>query len=194
VIPRARLAAAVGLGLLVLAWLPLPYVADVYSTLVARGSNAVVDVIDRGWRVGVTFEPPETVRAWGTWNPTLVLVDRKLGRSLVERWDERTLSWLPVATFVALAAASTVFASRPWRRTALFWLLGLCAMAAITSGMIALGLAAPFAQHGALGDTLGLAVRTVHNVVAEPAMMYLIPAAVWFPLWHWCYRGRAHSR
>jgi hypothetical protein len=194
VIPRARLAAAVGLGLLVLSWLPLPYVADVYSTIVARGSNAVVSIIDWGWRVGVTFEAPETVQAWGTWKPTLVLVDRKLGRTQAENWDERTLSWLPVATFVALAGASTVFARRPWRRTALFWALGLGTMAALTSGMIALGLAARFAQYGALGDTAGVAVRTVHNVVAEPAMMYLIPAAVWFALWRWCYRGGADPR
>jgi hypothetical protein len=185
VTPRARLAAAVGVGLLVLSWLPLPYVADVYSTLVAKGSNAVVSVIDWGWRVGVTFEAPETLRPWGTWKPTLVLVDRRLGRSQAERWDERTLSWLPIATFVALAAASTVFASRPWRRTALLWALGLGTMAALTSGMIALGLAARFAQAGALGESPGLALRTVHNVVAEPAMMYLIPAAVWFALWRY---------
>jgi len=181
--PRAYAAAAVGLGLLVLSWLPLPYVADVYSTIVARSGNAAVSLIDWGWRVGVTFEAPETVQPWGTWKPTLVLVDRTLGRSQTQLWDERTLSWLPVATFVALAGASTVFARWAWRRTALLWALGLAAMAALTSGMIALGLAALFAQAGALDDTEGLAIRTAHNILAEPAMMYLMPTAVWFALW-----------
>jgi hypothetical protein len=184
VTPRAYLAAAVGLALLVLSWLPLPYVADVYSTVVARSSNAAVSVIDWGWRVGVTFEEPETVQRWGTWKPMLVLLDRKLGRTHPERWDERTLSWLPMATFVALAGASTVLARRPWRRAALLWVVGLTAMSVLTSGVIALGLAARFAQFGAIGDTPGLAVRTLYNIVAEPAMMYLIPAAVWFVLWH----------
>jgi hypothetical protein len=182
--PRNLAAAAVGLGLLVLSWLPLPYVADLYSTIVARGSNAAVSVVDWGWRVGVTFEAPEKVQAWGTWKPTLLLVDRKLGRSQPEMWDERSLSWLPMATFVALASASTVFAKRPWRRTALLFALGLGAMAAVTSGLIALGLAVRFAQFGALDDAPGLAVRTAHDVLAEPAMMYLLPAAVWFGLWH----------
>jgi hypothetical protein len=181
--PRGYAAAAVGLVLLVLSWLPLPYAADLYSTIVARGCNAAVSVIDWGWRVGVTFEAPEKVQPWGTWKPTLVLLDRKLGRRQPELWDERSLSWIPMATFVAIASASTVFARRTWRRTALLWAVGLGAMAVATSGMIALGLAARFAQAGALGDAPGLVVRTAHNILAGPVMMYLIPAAVWFALW-----------
>jgi hypothetical protein len=159
--------------------LPVPWLPDAYVTVIGSATNAVLSVADAGARFGVRFEPLRRIDREGSWKANLRVEDRPSGGSMSFRLDMRSFSYRPLATFVALTAASSVQGAR--RRLAL-WGGGLLSMFVVTTCFSALPLLSRFAVAGAFGDAAGILVRTVYQATATPVMVYLIPVFVW---WLW---------
>jgi hypothetical protein len=159
--------------------MPLPWLPDAYVTAMGRVTNAMLSVVDARARVGVRFEPPARIAKEGSWKANLRVDDRKSAQAVTIPLDMRSFSYRPVATFVALAAASSIKGAR--RRLAL-WAGGLLSMWLWTTGFSALPLLSRFAIGGAFGDVPGRLVRTVYQATATPVMVYAMPVFVW---WFW---------
>jgi hypothetical protein len=156
--------------------LPVPWLPDAYVTVIGRATNMALAVADGGARIGVRFEPPDRIEREGSWKANLRVEDRQSGGFMSFRLDMRSFSYRPLATFVALAAATSLHGAR--RRIAL-WGGGLLSMFVTTTCFAALPLLNKFAVAGAFGDIPGLAVRTVYQATATPVMVYLMPLLAW---------------
>jgi hypothetical protein len=151
--------------LFVLLVLPIPWLADGYVAAVGRLTNAVLSVVDAGAGVGARFDLPARIRKEGSWKASLRVENRRSGATAWGRLHMRSLSYRPVATFVALAGASRMKGVRP--RLAL-WAGGLFSMFWMTTGFCALPILSQFATAGAFGKVPGLVVRTVYQAIATP--------------------------
>jgi len=162
--------------LLALLLLPLPWVADGYTSAVGRLANAALAVVGSGLPVDARFQPPETLRREGSWKGSLRLENRETHRAVRMNVDLRSLSYRSLAMFVALAGATWI---RGWRRQAVLWIGGLAAMALWTAVLVSLPLLSAFSAAGALGAWPGFLARTAYQALATPAMVFLVPALVW---------------
>jgi hypothetical protein len=178
--PERNVAVAFGIRFAILfavTLLPVPWLADAYTTVLGRGTNAFLSVFDGPSRVAVRFEPPAHIEAHGSWKADLLLEDRQTGLSTRTRLDARSFSYRPIATFLALAAASF---RRGWRRNAIVWGGGLALMGIATTFLSALPLLSLFGAAGGLGVVPGLVVRTLYQALATPVMMYAVAVLVWW--------------
>jgi hypothetical protein len=155
---------------------PWPWVADGYTTLLGRGTNAALEALDGPSRVAVRFVAPASIRSEGSWKADVVLEDRDTGRSMKTRFDTKSFSYRPMATFLVLVLASF---RRGWRRNAIVVGGGLAVMALATMALSALPLLSRFGAAGTLGVVPGLAFQTLHQALATPVMMYAIAVIVW---------------
>lgn len=178
--PERKVAVRFGIRfavLFALTLMPVPWLADAYTTVLGRGTNAVLSVLDGPSRVAVRFEPPAHIGAHGSWKADVVLEDRMTGLSTRTRLDARSFSYRPIATFIALAGASF---RRGWRRNAVVWGGGLALMGTVTTFLSALPLLSRFGAAGALGVIPGLVFRTLYQALATPVMMYAVAVLVWW--------------
>jgi hypothetical protein len=159
--------------------MPLPYLADGYVTVEGRATNAVLSVVDAGWRYGVRFDPPRSIAAQGSWHAKLRLEDRQTGAARALRYDARSLSYRSMAAFIALAAASRC---QGVRRKSALWAGGLVAMFFVTTGFSALPILSRFAVSGAFGEVPGLVIRAAYQAIVTPVMAYALPLLVWWLL------------
>lgn len=161
------------------ALLPAPWVADGYSTLFANATNAALGAVNGNPWVQFHLEPPPEIRVAGSWKIPLVMRgpdQQPIGSILI---NVRTFSYIPMATFLALALASPL---RGWRRNALVVGGGAAVMAVATTIFAALPILARYAAVGAFGGTVGAAVDTSYQALATPVMVYFIPLLVWWLL------------
>jgi hypothetical protein len=156
--------------------LPVPWLADAYTTALGRGTNAVLSALDGPSRVGVRFEPPEHIEEHGSWKANVLLEDRETGRFMRTRMDARSFSYRPIVTFLVLAAASY---RKGRRRNAIVWGGGLFLMGFSTMFLSALPLLSRFGASGAIGVAPGLVFQTLYQALATPVMMYGVAVLVW---------------
>jgi hypothetical protein len=185
-LPERRALVAFGVRFMVLfvaSLMPIPWLPDAYATAIGRATNAVLSVTDAGSLFAVRFVPPPHIDREGSWKAIVRVDNRRTAKTMMFRLDARSFSYRPMATFVALAAASS-FASffRGTRRRVVLWVGGLLSMFLITTCFSALPLLSQFAVAGVFGDFPGLLVRTVYQATATPVMVYAIPLIVW---WLW---------
>jgi hypothetical protein len=156
--------------------LPVPYVPGAYRAVVSTATNAMLWAVDRdSFRIGARCEMPREVR--DPWTVNLRLDDRQLHRSAFLRVSLRTFSYCSMAAFVALVVASRC---RGLRRNLLVWGIGLSLMMIATTLFTALPVLARFGQAGALGSSMGLAVRTMYLACDEPVTVYVVALFVWW--------------
>ncbi len=156
--------------------MPVPGLADVYTTAFAHATNGALALVDGPSRVAVRVEAPARIEAHGSWKANMLLADRETGRTLRTRFDTRSFSFRPIATFIALAAASH---RRGRRRNAIVWGGGLALMAVLTTALSALPLLSRFGAAGALGTVPGLVVQTMYQALATPVMICAIAVIAW---------------
>jgi len=135
--------------------------------------------VGSSWPVAASLEPPERIEKHGTWKGNLRLENRRTTQAILVHLDLWSLSYRPIATFVALAVASLLIGRR---RRLVLWPVGLAGMFLVTTCFSALPVLSRFAAAGALGDVPGLVVRTIYQATATPVMVYAMPALVWWLL------------
>jgi hypothetical protein len=159
--------------------LPAPWVADGYTTLFAAATNGALAIVNGNPWVHFHLEAPAAIRVAGSWKAPLVITDpdaRAIGQILI---NVRTFSYIPMATFLALALASPL---RGWRRNAHVVGGGVAAMAVFTTLFAALPIIARYAAVGAFGTTAAAVVDTSYQALATPVMVYFVPLLVWWLL------------
>jgi hypothetical protein len=191
---RARRNVVLGFGLRFAlffgaALMPLPWVADGYSTGFAALSNGALAVVNLNSWVHFHVEPPEQIRWKGTWAVNLRLDERQTGETTSIPVNVRVLSYLPVAMFLALALAAPLEGRR---RTTRVLCIGLPVMAVVTTVLAASPILARFGAIGTFGAAGAQATMTFYRVLATPVMIFFIPALVWW-LVVWRTRARADA-
>ena len=160
-----------------LALMPIPWLADSYTTLYGAGTNCLLSAVDREASIGARFDPPEAIRAQGSWLLVLRVVDRDTGAVATPRLNVRIFSYLPNVMYLALAVASQ---QAGWRRCAKVLGTGLPTMLVITTTLSSLPVLAKFAAGGLLGEVPATVVETLYQAFATPIMMYAIPLLLWW--------------
>jgi len=150
---------------------PIPWLADAYTTAYGTVANVVLYVADHGSRFGFRFEPPESLRASGSWTGVLRVEDRQLRQTARMKLDVRAFSYRPLATFVALGVAA-----RLWdrRRNATFFGAGLLVMLVLTSALT-VAACLKFGVGRLFGIAAGPVSETVYEALTTPAMTFLLP-------------------
>jgi hypothetical protein len=179
---RKRAARAFWLRVVLLftaALLPAPWLADVYTSVFATATNGVLALVNSNPLVHFHLQSPPAIRLAGSWKTPLLMTGpdgQTIGQILI---NVRTFSYIPVATFLALALASPL---RGWRRNAVVLGGGATAMAVFTTFFAALPILAKYAAAGVFGETAGTAVDTSYQALSTPVMVYFVPLLVWWLL------------
>ncbi len=169
-------AARVALVFVALSVLPIPWLAGGYTAGFARLANGVLTLADGSFRVAARFEPLPAIARDAPWKVPVTFVDRRSGRAHVSSFDVKSLSFRPVAMFLAVAAASIRGAVR--RRAAFAWAAGALLLVGVMLVLSALPLFARFAEAGSLGPVAGAAVRTAYQALATPVVVIGLGAGV----------------
>jgi hypothetical protein len=167
--------------------MPVPWLADAYSSVFARGVDVALAIVNRHSSVRFHVEPPEHLRVRGSWKPTLRIEEARTGETKTLQLNLRTFSFLPIATFLALALASPLIG---WRRNLVVLAAGLGSMVVITTFLASLPILMRFVEIGAFGGTVAATLETSYQALATPVMMFFIPFLVWWLLM-WLTREKA---
>jgi hypothetical protein len=160
----------------VLLHLPLPWLADAYTSIYDSAANYLLcPILNQLSDVSMEFMPPETIEAQGHWDGNLRIQSNATGQVARTNLNIRAFSYRPLATFFALAVSARLGG---FRKKALVVGGGSLLMFAVGMFISALPILARFNAIGALGVAPGLAVRTLYEAVATPVMMYAIPLIV----------------
>lgn len=160
--------------------MPLPWLADVYTTAFDAAANCVVcPIMNQLSDVSMVFEPPESIARQGSWKGMLRVENDTTRQVAYTKLDVRTFSYRPLVTYLALALAAPLLGTR---RKAL--ILGGGALLMIAFGMFfsSLPILSRFSATGALGVAPGLAARTAYEAIATPVMVYAVPLIVFWAL------------
>jgi len=169
--------------------MPIPWLADTYATVFAAVSNVALAPVNARGPITFRVEPPARIRVTGSWKPILRISDPGGRLPPAEAINLKTLSYRPIAVFLALALASSL---RGRRRNALVLGGGLGVMLAVTTFLTALPTLTELAVRGLLGGVLGALVETCFKGLLTPIMVLVIPALVWWLLvWR---TGRPEAR
>jgi hypothetical protein len=150
---------------------PLPWLADAYTTAFGTVANAFLFVADHGSRIGFRFEPPDSIRASGSWTGVVRVDDRQARQSARMKLDVRSFSYRPIATFLALGIAA-----RLWRgkRNAILLGAGLLVVMALTSAITVISFLR-FGVGRVLGFGSGPVSETIYEASTTPAMTFVLP-------------------
>ena len=159
---------------------PIPWLADGYCTVYCTAGNGILSLMTHtDDRFQLSLEPPESIRAQGSWSPTLRVVDWSSGAVATPKLSVRTFSYLPIALYLALAVASR---HGDWRRWVKVLGAGMLLMTVITLALSALPVLDKFAALGALGPMTTPVVETLYQALATPIILYAIPLVLWWVL------------
>lgn len=167
--------------LMTLLMLPWPGLADKYRFTFEAAGNAVICPIFNALSLSgetLHFDEPEVGYPNNRWNAPLRLESNTSGRATHINVDSRTFSYRPVATFFALALAAPLAHRRRW------WVIGGGTLLMFGFGLLftALLILAIFTAGGSFGQGTGLAVRTLYEAIATPAMVYFAPILAFWSL------------
>ena len=159
---------------------PIPWLADSYTTLFSGAGNAIINMLStEDDRFTLSLEPPTSIRVQGSWGLPLHVVDRRTGAAATPSLSIRTFSYLPIATFLALAIASIDLGRR---RLISVLGIGTPLVAMMTIGLASLPIFAKFGQLGVLDEVATMVVETLYQALATPTMLYALPLLVWWAL------------
>jgi len=160
--------------LLVASKLPLPFVPALYTAAFVAMTNPILAVALSGAPEAVQLEAPGPFAVRGSWTAQMHLENRQTHKSTTADFDVRTFSFLPFATFVAIAGAATF---TRWRERAIVWGGGLAALYAMTLVVNAIPILANFADAGLLPQWLSLLVLTLYGGLCTATLLfYALPA------------------
>ncbi len=154
--------------------IPWPYLADSYITGFGHTANAVLWATDTGARIGYRFEPPDEIRANGSWEAILRVEDRQLAQAARMRIGVRTFSYRPVATFAALLMAARL---KGWRKNAFVGVTGLALVVLATFALTVLA-TLRFGLARVLGMHQEQLIETAYESLTTPALLYALPVLV----------------
>jgi hypothetical protein len=152
--------------------LPIPWLADAYTSAFDSAANCVLYPINELSNVDMRFEPPESIGLQGSWKGKLRILDKRSDQVAHANLNVRTFSYRPLATYLALALAMQLTGRR---RNAVIIGGGVLLMLAFGMLFSALPILARFTVGGALGIGPGLAVMTLYDAIATPVMVYAVP-------------------
>ncbi len=159
--------------------MPLPWLADAYTSAFDVVANGVLLPINALSEIKMHFEPPETINISGSWKGQLRILDERTGQVVHPSLNVRTFSYRPLATYLALALAAPLSG-----RSKIAVVVGGGSLLMIGFGMLfsSLPILARLSVGGALGVGPGLAVMTMYEAIATPVMVYAVPLIVFWAL------------
>ncbi len=159
--------------------MPLPWLADAYTSAFDVAANGVLSPINALSHIELQFEPPESIDTKGSWQGQLRIRDDRTGEVAHMKLNVRTFSYRPLVTYLALALAAPLSG----RSNAAKVVLG-GSLLMIGFGMLfsSLPILARFGEAGALGAGPGLAVVTLYRAIATPVVVYAVPLIVFWAL------------
>ena len=160
---------------------PLPWLADSYVTAYETVANVGLFALDGVSRLSFRFEPPDSIRAQGSWTGVLRVEDPRAGERARMKFDVRSFSYRPLATLVALALAARLTE----RRNSAIVLGGGLALVATITSLIAVLAAFRFGIGRALGFGPSRVIETLYEILTTPAVTYLIPALCFLLALRW---------
>jgi hypothetical protein len=165
--------------------LPSPGIGPAYTRAHAALGNALL--ADASFEGGVTlhFAAADADLASHPWQLTLQVHDPRIEQPVLVPMDLRTLLYLPLVAFIALALAAPL--GSPWRNARVL-VQGLLILTPLLFALTALPLLSFLGGTGPvrafrLAPYLHVLFQTVYRaLVAPPGMMYALPLLLWWAL------------